>query len=225
MTSTDAGGDMETIASVAEMLQIILIGLWKILALPFEFFVMQFSVTAGLIINGCFKLARWYGFSMYIEYASGHIGIQSGGWSIHRSRRSLIRRKKNGSIENSIESAILSAVYVNGLGDAVSLLLWPVRSCWGTLRALLKIEAECSFAIALRGVHVVWLATVEFGISVICALFIPIYLILIWVRVGLTLLEYTCECVPRGAWKVLMFPWEILKFKQVRGGPKTDPPY
>ena len=212
-TNANAGGDMRSaITSVAEMLQIILIGILQIPCTLFESAVKLIGVTAGLMVNACFKLARWYGFSMYLEYASGHIGVQSGGWSVHKSRRSLIRRKKNGSNEDSFENAILSSLYVNDYDDVIFLLFWPVRTCWGTLRVLVKTVANCSFAIALRGVHVVWLAAVDIGIAVICALFIPIYVVLIWVRVGLTLLDYVCEGIPRGAWKVLMFPWEILKF-------------
>ena len=99
-----------TIASGAKMLQIILIDILQILIMPFEFTVKQICVTAGLVLNGCFKLARWYGFSMYLEYASGHIGVQSGGWSVHKSRRSLIRRKKNGSNEDNFENVILSSL-------------------------------------------------------------------------------------------------------------------
>ena len=150
MASTDAGGDMRSaITSVAEMLQIILIGTLQILVMPFEFIVMQFSVMAGLAINGCFKLARWYGFSLYLEYASGHIGVQSGGWSVHKSRRSSIRRRKNGSNEDTFENAILSSLYVNDYDDVIFLFFWPVRTCWGTLRVLAKTVADCSFAIAL----------------------------------------------------------------------------
>ena len=111
------------ITSVAEMLQIILIGILQIPCTLFESAVKLISVTAGLMINGCFKLARWYGFSMYLEYASNHIGVQSGGWSVHKSRRSLIRRKKNGSNEDNFENAVLSSLYVNDYADVISLLL------------------------------------------------------------------------------------------------------
>ena len=61
------------ITSVAEMLQFIVIGILQILCMPFEFTVKLICVTAGLVINGCFKLARWFGVSLPLEYASGQI--------------------------------------------------------------------------------------------------------------------------------------------------------
>ena len=61
------------ITSVAEMLQFILIGILQILYVPFEFAVKLTCVAAGLMINGCFKLARWFGVSLPLEYASGQI--------------------------------------------------------------------------------------------------------------------------------------------------------